>query len=1185
MPKIVRSTDELITNNITGALLPASGTTGERPSVPVDGQIRYNTTTPGLETFVNGAWSTLAAASGLGSFVRRDGDTMVGTLTFTDGFQLIVDETGTVSAPAIAFDGDLDTGIYQFGGNIVGVTGQGANVALFDGSVATPVNYFTFASSATANAPIITNAGTDTNGVGLGLSIIGKTATAAGIGGQITITAGGGDTTGIGGAINFTGGLGGATSAGGTASLTGGAGQGTAAGGNTTIAGGTSGAGATGTGGEVHVHGGDSAATNGPGGQAHVHGGLGIGTDAGGLATIFGGIGGATGTGGAATLIGGASGGAGGTAGSVTIDAGALAGGTAGSVTIAGTDATTLTLGNTSFPVATTAIGILALTAANTLTAVNAATGGATFQLLQFNDSGDTFEWVDRQILIGFSNVTGDTGSGLAEFQDTLVLTGATNGGITTIAADNPEGVTFSITPIDLTTTGATIVGADFIVVSDSTDTATTIALKVTFTAALNDLGVPFTGGTEDAADYLHLDGSTIMTGVATMSDLGTLATPDLTWTGDLDTGLAQIGVADTLSVVAGAAEVAQFVGVVANVNFFTLSNSATGATPIFSNTGTDTNGIGLGLAFTAKAASAAGAGGPLTLTGGAGDTGGAGGAIDLIGGVSGATGTGGAISLTGGDSAGAGGTAGSVTIDAGALAGGAAGTVTIAGTDASTLTLGATSFPVGATAIGILALTAANTLGAVNATTGAATQQLLQFDDSGDTFSWVDKATLTGLDSYLLLVGGTLTGALVVDDAGTAATPDLAWTGDLDTGLAQIGVADTLSIIGGGVEIVQFIGTVADDNFLTISSSATGVTPVISNAGTDTNGIGLGIAITGKAASATGTGGPVVFTAGAGNDTGAGGAASLTGGVGGATGAGGTVDLLAGAGGATSGVGGQVNITAGAGIGDGLGAGGAIIFTTGASDAHTTGTASVGGAITFTAGQPGAATSGVGGLGGTISLLGATGGATSADTGLGGAGSDIVITGGAGGASDTGAASVGGAGGDVNITAGAGGSSTSGTGGLGANVIVTPGTAGEAGSGDGAIILATKEIPLIKRMADVVADSGASTSMTEAELFGGYHIKDPAGAISYQTPNGTEISAYFPGTPTVGDSFEWTLINSGNVTAENITLTTDTGTSFAGGATANILAPYADITTAIKHTQTWLVVNTGANTWLFIPK
>ncbi len=92
MPKIVRSTDELITNNITGALLPASGTTGERPSTPVDGQIRYNTTTPGLETFVNGAWSTLAAASGLGSFVRRDGDTMIGTLTFLDGFQLIVDE-------------------------------------------------------------------------------------------------------------------------------------------------------------------------------------------------------------------------------------------------------------------------------------------------------------------------------------------------------------------------------------------------------------------------------------------------------------------------------------------------------------------------------------------------------------------------------------------------------------------------------------------------------------------------------------------------------------------------------------------------------------------------------------------------------------------------------------------------------------------------------------------------------------------------------------------------------------------------------------------------------------------------------------------------------------------------------------------------------------------------------------
>ena len=251
MPKIVRSTDELIENNITGALNPASGTTGERPSVPVNGQMRYNATIPGFEIYIAAAWSILAGTTGLGSYVRRDGDTMAGTLTFLDGFQLITDETGTVSAPAITFDGDLDSGIYQSAGNIVGIAGQGANVALFDGSVATPVNYFTFASSATATPLIITNAGTDTNGLGLGISITGKTATAAGIGGQVTITGGGGDTTGVGGNVSLFGGLGGATSAGGEVHLHGGNGQGTAAGGEAHIEGGLSGTGVTGTGGEA----------------------------------------------------------------------------------------------------------------------------------------------------------------------------------------------------------------------------------------------------------------------------------------------------------------------------------------------------------------------------------------------------------------------------------------------------------------------------------------------------------------------------------------------------------------------------------------------------------------------------------------------------------------------------------------------------------------------------------------------------------------------------------------------------------------------------------------------------------------------------------------------------------------------------------------------------------------------
>lgn len=91
-----------------------------------------------------------------------------------------------------------------------------------------------------------------------------------------------------------------------------------------------------------------------------------------------------------------------------------------------------------------------------------------------------------------FGIVTGDSGTATADqAQDTLVLVGATNGGITTTASDGPETVIFGITPVDLATTGATIAGADFLIVSDSADIASTVAQKVTFTSVLADLDIP----------------------------------------------------------------------------------------------------------------------------------------------------------------------------------------------------------------------------------------------------------------------------------------------------------------------------------------------------------------------------------------------------------------------------------------------------------------------------------------------------------------------------------------------------------------------------------------------------------------------------------------------------------------------------------------------------------------------
>ena len=91
-----------------------------------------------------------------------------------------------------------------------------------------------------------------------------------------------------------------------------------------------------------------------------------------------------------------------------------------------------------------------------------------------------------------FETITGDTGSAVADnTTDTVALIGATNGGITTIAQSTPDEVSFSVTPIDLITGAVTLALGDFIIVSDSADTATTIALKYTFTDVVEDLDIP----------------------------------------------------------------------------------------------------------------------------------------------------------------------------------------------------------------------------------------------------------------------------------------------------------------------------------------------------------------------------------------------------------------------------------------------------------------------------------------------------------------------------------------------------------------------------------------------------------------------------------------------------------------------------------------------------------------------
>jgi hypothetical protein len=70
---------------------------------------------------------------------------------------------------------------------------------------------------------------------------------------------------------------------------------------------------------------------------------------------------------------------------------------------------------------------------------------------------------------------------------------------------------------------------------------------------------------------------------------------------------------------------------------------------------------------------------------------------------------------------------------------------------------------------------------------------------------AWITIGTLADANLGLLsLAGGTLTGALLLDDSGTVSAPALAFDGDTNTGIWR-SAADTLNVATNGVERVEF--------------------------------------------------------------------------------------------------------------------------------------------------------------------------------------------------------------------------------------------------------------------------------------------------------------------------------------------------------------------------------------------
>lgn len=201
-------------------------------------------------------------------------------------------------------------------------------------------------------------------------------------------------------------------------------------------------------------------------------------------------------------------------------------------------------------------------------------------------------------------------------------------------------------------------------------------------------------------------------------------------------------------------------------------------------------------------------------------------------------------------------------------------------------------------------------------------------------------------------------------------------------------------------------------------------------------------------------------------------------------------------------------------------------------------------------AGTDGSGTT-AGGAGGGITLTSGIGGQKSGTgTANGGAAGAISITGASGGATAASASSTGGAGADITLTAGNGGAASAGTsnGGAGGSVYSTPGTGGASAGGTAGVdgMLIDRGIRSVKQ-GNVTAKT-VSATLTAAEVKAGIiTVNQAAGATSaQQLPLASAMDTAFPDFA-AGDAFDFSVINTSVVDAEDASITTNTGWTLVG--------------------------------------
>lgn len=346
--------DAYLTNSHTGTSstnvgLYASATGGANnyAALFANGSVGIGTTTPGALLDLGNAGTVLgnmrfegntsgyvqiqpAAAAGSWTMTLPTGGGTNGYFLRTDGSGVtnwaaasgVSGNLGTsVTAASPLRSGDATTGFFTPGANTVSVATGGVETARFT-KLASATQYLNIQGGTASAPPTITNNGTATNGIeSLGIAVWAGNASAAGVGGRISLAGGAGYGTGSGGLAGLYGGTGGATGTGGQIDIAAGSGGST-----------------SGAGGLVNVQAGN--ATSGSGGAAQIWAGNAGGTNqSGGLVSITGGDSTGTANGGTASVVGGKGGTSGGAGGRVFIDAGApRTSGPGGDVLIEGSD-------------------------------------------------------------------------------------------------------------------------------------------------------------------------------------------------------------------------------------------------------------------------------------------------------------------------------------------------------------------------------------------------------------------------------------------------------------------------------------------------------------------------------------------------------------------------------------------------------------------------------------------------------------------------------------------------------------------------------------------------------------------------------------------------------------------------------------------------------------------------------